>query len=302
MEKKCLTVVIILLLFGTSTIPAIANNAVDLKDEKEPACMGFIYREVGNSHGMYTWSSYPFALVTNGIKWIRCGLLGQYLMRLSLYHKYNVTAHVTGFKPLTKHVYLTEEEPIRKITFDIYGEEREDVKSFENSEDFRTASEVVEVNYFPSSFITEVMQTKKQQTKLIISEEEISQYDTIFGKESIKNSEKTENTGKIYGYTHCSHGVWTWDPIPHAIVRIGLKITRSDNNGYYEITGLPLNRTYRVVANHLCYIRRVEKVTLTAEKPVKNLYIDMEWVLEYIFDILDEIIKFLPHGVNFYKK
>ena len=158
MERKFLTVVIILLLFGTSTIPAIANNRVDLEDEKESACMGFIYLE------------------------------------------------------------------------------------------------------------------------------------------------KTENTGKIYGYTHCSHGVWTWDPIPHAIVRIGLKITRSDSNGYYEITGLPLNRTYRVVANHLCYIRKVEKVTLTTEKPEKNLYIDMEWVLEYIFDILDEIIKFLPHGVNFYKK
>jgi len=120
---------------------------------------------------------------------------------------------------------------------------------------------------------------------------------TSRGNWNIKNSEKTEYLGKIYGYTHCSHGVWTWDPIPYAIVRIGLKITRSDSKGYYEITRLPINRTYTVIANHLCYIRSVEKITLTAEKPEKELYIDMEWGLEYIFDIifdiLGKIIKFI---------
>jgi len=116
-----------------------------------------------------------------------------------------------------------------------------------------------------------------------------------FGKENIKNSEKTEYLGKIYGYTHCYYGLWTFDPLAHVVVRIGLKITRSNSNGYYEITGLPLNRTYTVIANHLCYIRSVEKVTLTAEKPEKELYIDMEWVgvLGYIFYIFEQIIKFI---------
>jgi hypothetical protein len=279
MKRKYLVVVIILLFVGTVTIPAIANNTDDLENEKESACTGRIYGEVGNSHGVWSWTPCPFALVTAENKRVRCGLYGHYSMRLSLYHEYNVTAHVIGFKPLTKHVYLTEEEPIKRLTFDMYGREYDDIKSFENSDDFRTLSEVVKVNYFPSSFITVAMQ--KEQTKLIQSEEELSQFDTIFRKDNIKNSEKTEYIGKIFGYTHCSHGVWTWDSVPHAFVRVGLKITRSDSTGYYEINGLPINRTYRVVANHLWYYRTVKKVTLTEEKPEKELYIDMQ----FIFDI-----------------
>jgi len=113
--------------------------------------------------------------------------------------------------------------------------------------------------------------------------------------------EKTEYVGKIYGYTQCSRGGWAWDPIPHAIVRIGLKITRSDSYGYYEITGLPINRTYIVVANHLGYVRTVGKVILTAEKPEKKLDIEMESVFGFILDILEQIIKFLPQGVNVHK-
>src|SRR5512137_810631 len=108
MKRKCLTIVIILFFVGIITIPAIANNTVNLEDEKDPACIGFIYGEVGNSFGMYgCWISYPFALVTSGIKQVGCGLHGQYSMILSLNHEYNITAHVVGFKPLTKHIYLT---------------------------------------------------------------------------------------------------------------------------------------------------------------------------------------------------
>lgn len=202
---KSLAIGIILLFVGTITFPAIANNTVNLEDEKQPGCIGkiygrvgnshgiytwvnyifakvdadvaqtrtgllgryrlflplnreynitayksgfkpitkviylsegmptrevnfdffeteigYIYGEVGNSHGMFTWSPYPFALVTTENKRVRCGLLGQYSMKLSLHHEYNVTAHVLGFKPLTKHVYLTEEEPKRRISFDMY--------------------------------------------------------------------------------------------------------------------------------------------------------------------------------------
>lgn len=132
MKSKSLVIGIILLFVGTSNITTIAENTVDLENEKVTACTGFIYGDVGNSHGMFTWSPYPFALVTNGIKWVRCGLLGQYSMRLSLYHDYNITAHVIGSKPLTKHVYLTEEEPNRKITFDMYGSGTKDIKQDEN--------------------------------------------------------------------------------------------------------------------------------------------------------------------------
>jgi L-cystine uptake protein TcyP (sodium:dicarboxylate symporter family) len=81
-------------------------------------------------------------------------------------------------------------------------------------------------------------------------------------------------------------------------VRIGSKITKSDSNSYYEITGLQINRTYKVVANHFFYIRTVKKVTLTAEKSEKNLIIYMESIIDYIFDILMQIIKFIPQGIN----
>ena len=70
------------------------------------------------------------------------------------------------------------------------------------------------------------------------------------------------------------------------MVWTGLKITRSDSKGYYEITGLPIDRTYRVVANRFGYLRTVEKVTLTAGKPAKEIYIDMIWIIDFIFGIL----------------
>lgn len=121
-------------------------------------------------------------------------------------------------------------------------------------------------------------------------------------KDNTKNSKKTEYTGKIYGYTICSDGIWTWLPISNAMVRIGLKITRSDSNGYYEITGLSINRTYIVVANHLGYITTVKKVTLTIERPEKEFNIGMQSLLDFIFnDILELIIKFITQRINVLK-
>jgi len=108
--------------------------------------------------------------------------------------------------------------------------------------------------------------------------------DTAASKTNNLNNNIIENTGKIYGYTHCSHGVWTWDPIPYTWVRVGLRITRSDNRGYYELNNLPIDRTYRVIANRLGYLKTVNKVTLTQEKPEVSQYIDMDWIIEYIFD------------------
>ena len=101
-----------------------------------------------------------------------------------------------------------------------------------------------------------------------------------------EKDKETKGIGKIYGYTHCSHGVWTWDPIPYARVRVGTKITKSDERGYYEISGLQVDHTYRVVATRLGYFRTVEKFTLISEKPEKEIYIDMYSFIDWLFDLL----------------
>ena len=54
-------------------------------------------------------------------------------MSLCLYREYNVTAHVRGFKPLTKYVYLTLEEPIQEIIFDMDESEPVNIKSKDNN-------------------------------------------------------------------------------------------------------------------------------------------------------------------------
>jgi len=101
----------------------------DTEADEEPSPLGRIYGSVGNSHGVYAWTPYPFALVTAGIKHTRCNLEGDYSMSLKLYHKYYVTAHFIGFKPLKKYVYLTSEKPIQQIYFDMYESEPINSKS-----------------------------------------------------------------------------------------------------------------------------------------------------------------------------
>ena len=105
------------------------KHAVTIEADEESSCIGLIHGSVGNSHGVYTWTSYPFALVTAGIKRTRCNIFGDYSMTLLLYREYYVTAHVKGFEPLTKYVYLTLEEPIQKITFDMDESEPVNIES-----------------------------------------------------------------------------------------------------------------------------------------------------------------------------
>lgn len=135
------------------------------------------------------------------------------------------------------------------------------------------------------TYITTVTLTERYPDKQVFIDLQPNEDSVNKAITQVKN-EETEYVGKIYGYTQCSHGVWTWDPIPNAMVRTGFKITRSDDEGYYEITGLPIDRTYRVVANRFGYLRTVEKVTLTAEKPEVELYIDMMWIIDFIFSFL----------------
>lgn len=128
--KLMLLIIIILFILSTSTIQAETikthnknetENIIAEKTEadEEPNCIGLIHGSVGNSHGVYSWTPYPFALVTAGIKRTRCNIIGDYSMSLLLYREYYVTAHVIGFKPLTKYVYLTLKDPIQTITFDM---------------------------------------------------------------------------------------------------------------------------------------------------------------------------------------
>jgi len=142
--RFALTLLIIIIILHSSNLQA--KNTLNIENEEEPddeaikkskidegsTCIGLIHGSVGNSHGVYSWTSYPFALVTAGVKRTRCNIFGDYSMPLPLYHEYKVTAHVRGFKPLVKYVYLTLEEPIQQITFDMEGLELENVKSIEN--------------------------------------------------------------------------------------------------------------------------------------------------------------------------
>lgn len=127
--KFILTILIISIILLPSNLQA--KNLTKVENEEEPTCIGRIYGSVGNSHGVYSWTPCPFALVTTGIKRARCGPLGQYSMKLSLYREYYVTAHVHGFKPLTKYVYLTLEDPFQEITFDMDESEPDTIESIE---------------------------------------------------------------------------------------------------------------------------------------------------------------------------
>ena len=135
---KCKTnsiiIIITIIILSTSIIQAgtIKNETKDNVTNEESTCFGFIYGSVGNSHGVYTWTTYPFALVTSGIKLTRCSIGGGFFMFLSLYHVHRVTAHVVGFKPLTLFIQLTADDPIQRVSFDMYGYERESYEMYLN--------------------------------------------------------------------------------------------------------------------------------------------------------------------------
>ena len=126
-KTKSKIIIITIIILSTSIIQAepIKNETKDKETNEESTCLGFIYGSVGNSHGVYTWTTYPFALVTSGIKLTRCNIGGGFFMFLSLNRFHYVTAHVIGFKPLTLHIRLTADDPIQRVSFDMDGHERE---------------------------------------------------------------------------------------------------------------------------------------------------------------------------------
>ena len=95
-----------------------------------------IYGEVGNSHGVYAWTSCPFALVTTGLRRTRCNFNGEYeLSCLPLNRVYKVTAHHFGYRQ-TEFVRLTTEDPVKKLFIDMYLSEPRNIESKENNPAF----------------------------------------------------------------------------------------------------------------------------------------------------------------------
>jgi hypothetical protein len=141
MKKKIIALLIIsLLTVGPINIQATFNkdsteiNHSEIIDTDEPTiCTGTIHGEVGNSHGVYAWTTCPFALVTTGIRRTRCNFDGEYeLSCLTLNREYKVTAHYLRYKE-TEYVTLTKENPVKKIFFDMYESKPKNIVPKENN-------------------------------------------------------------------------------------------------------------------------------------------------------------------------
>ena len=145
MKKKVISLLILaFLMIVTLNIQAKTTNISNenyieniltekIDNDESITCTGIIYGKVGNSHGVYTWTSCPFALVTTGIRRTRCNFKGEYrLSHLPLNRIYKMTAHFMGYK-LTKYVKLTTEEPVKKIYFDMYQSEPVNIDPIDNN-------------------------------------------------------------------------------------------------------------------------------------------------------------------------
>jgi len=110
-----------------------AKNTMKIEDEVEPTCIGKIDGRVGNSKGLYYWEPYIFSKVDAEVKETRTGLLGIYRFFLPVNRYYNITANKTGFKPMTKRVYLSKDYPTIEVNFDFFESEPVEKKEVKNS-------------------------------------------------------------------------------------------------------------------------------------------------------------------------
>ncbi len=122
--KLALTLLIIGLILLPSNLQA--KNTIQVENKEEPTCIGHIEGRVGNSHGLYYWEPYLFALVDAEVKQTRTSVIGWYHLFLPLNQKYNITAYKSGFKPMTKEVNLTTDSPHRELNFDFFESEPDD--------------------------------------------------------------------------------------------------------------------------------------------------------------------------------
>jgi hypothetical protein len=89
------------------------------------------------------------------------------------------------------------------------------------------------------------------------------------------NEEDPGCFGTIYGHTHYAY-TWTWNPVNFAKVDAGVKKTYSTINGFYILTGLPLDQTYTVTASKLGHYNKTHVITLTKDNPVVKQYFDLQ--------------------------
>jgi hypothetical protein len=93
---------------------------------------------------------------------------------------------------------------------------------------------------------------------------------------SVKDRVSNNNDkGRIYGYTVSSQD-WSWNPISNVLVTTGLQGKSTISDGYYSISGLPLNVPIRVTARKIGYYFDSKTVTLTNEDPEEYLILDLQ--------------------------
>lgn len=94
--------------------------------------------------------------------------------------------------------------------------------------------------------------------------------------DSVKEKVPSNNDiGRIYGYTVSSF-CWSWNPISNVLVTTGLQGKSTISDGYYSISGLPLNVPIRVTARKLGYYSDTKTVTLTDDDPEEYLILDIQ--------------------------
>ena len=97
-------------------------------------------------------------------------------------------------------------------------------------------------------------------------------------KEDDSVREKVSNNNdiaRIYGYTVSSHD-WSWNPISNVLVTTGLQGKSTISDGYYSISGLPLNVPVRITARKLGYVSDSKTITLTDNEPEEYLILDIQ--------------------------
>ena len=127
--KLILILLIVSLVISSSNFQA--KNTMPKENEKQSVCIGKICGRVGNSKGLYFWQPYLFAKVDAEVKQTKTGILGWYRLFLPVNKYYNLTAYKSGFEPITKMVYISENCPNIEVNFDFFESEPLDKKENE---------------------------------------------------------------------------------------------------------------------------------------------------------------------------
>lgn len=127
--KFILIFLIVLIILLSSNFQA--KNTVKIENEEEPTCIGKFEGRVGCSHSLFYWQSYLFTKADAEVKQIRNGLFGWYHMFLPINKEYRITGYKSGFKPMTKVIYHSEDYTVQELNFDFFESEPENIRSIE---------------------------------------------------------------------------------------------------------------------------------------------------------------------------